>query len=280
MRICFALLAAWVVSPLAVACAGTIVKSDLLPDHYIGSNDSGYGDVVGNESFEVYGSKVHLTDEEITFTINTEFVDNPNALGTEYGDLFFTVGDYTPYTVDDGLSSPQYGLGDNWMTGTEWTHAIQLEGDLLSADGLADLYSVDTGSYRDAIRLSNDFESDFPDNADYREGQEVRLNTLHAGNERLTTGSGTWARDKGENTLTISLNVVTADFFDLTSGGVAWHWTMTCGNDTVEDFASFDPIFPPPPQNSLPEPHSLAIFAFGAIGLAGTAYRKRRRAKA
>ena len=275
MRTCLAILTALAVGSVGTIEAGVIVDSGMKTDHYIGSDDHGYGDVIGGSQFQIHSSGVLLTNSSITFTINTNFVATPGQLGTRYGDLFFTFDGYTPHLNDDaGLTSPWYGHGDHAGNGTTWTHAIHLDStasELLGDSGSVKLYSVDSNG----ILLSDDFAGDFPNNAIYRNGQEVRVNTADNGNQILATSNGGWARDLNAKTLTISVDLDTS-VFNLSNGQIAWHWSMACGNDTVEDFATFNPVFPPPP-NTVPEPHSLAVFGFAALGLLGARYRNRRR---
>lgn len=230
----------------------------LINDDYIGGEDHGYGDVIGNEAiFGVYSMDVELTGNLLSVSINTNFAGRAGAAswatdggeGIGYGDLFLS-NSWTPVgSAADGF------INDNfYATGTtNWSYAFSLDDRWDNNGGTGSLYSL-TGDGTDVL-LSEDFLS----SGTFRDGQEVAVKT----SEKTAINSSNWDIIADTNSTVGKITFL----IDLTgtslagSDTIALHWGMTCANDTIEG------------EYSVPEPGIFALLSMGLLGI-GVIQRK------
>lgn len=234
----------------------------VITDTYIGSDDHGYGDVIGAASeFDIQSMEVDLVGTTMTVTVNTNFGAG-NGLGTfpsyttttygqgkgiGFGDLFLSSTGWDPH------GSAPY-MADDYTTGTVWDYAISLADRWNGVSSAATLYQLHTANGNTDVLRSEQFVK----NAIFRNGQEVAVKTSSA----ISLGSVA-------NVLTSGGQVVFS--FDIAgtalegASAIGLHWAMTCGNDTIE--GQFSPV---------PEPSTLALvlFGFSIMGVASVRRRK------
>ncbi|MCO8122045.1 PEP-CTERM sorting domain-containing protein [Stieleria sp. TO1_6] len=265
--------------------AGLIADSGFVTDVYYGHNGHGHGDVVAannDHRFDIHSSRVQVFDDALEFTIVTNFAATPTALNARLGDLFFSVDGWDP----NGTPADNY-LFDNAATGTTWTHAITLNGtpnsngSALPASGdgaLYDLRGLDSTAYNSAILTSTEV---WTSGGTIRDGQEVRLDTngLTSLNDLTTTANWALGQVDVDGVMKDALMIVlNGDIFaklglsSSSSFDLAYHWAMTCGNDTVESELRYEAPLGDP--GTVPEPATAAIFALGMLG-AGLVRRRR-----
>lgn len=271
---------------LATASAGLI--SGPRADRYVGGVDWKFNQATGDDSigdhwFDIDYSQVSVTSTGISFTFGTDYVNavnNPGrALGTEYGDVFFSFGPSSyDASGDTGLTGGWHGLSDNMddvgAAGSGYAYALRVVDPTVGTFGNVELYALDGSDYEAAVLSSGEAFGDHHSGI-YRERQEVRVDVDHDGNTLLASGAG-WVADTVAETFTVSIEL--GDDFLATFGllddptQISWHWTMTCANDTVEDTFT---VTPAPAPEAVPEPASLLMFA--ALGIAvGLGIRRRR----
>lgn len=280
---------------IAAACSvahagpiGCLSCGQVQQDRYIGADDNGYfdgsDDAIGDHRFDVSGSSVSVTSSGISWTIHTNFANHVGAEDAYAGDLFFgfdsgwskDTSGLSQAAIDDGW----FGINDDASNGTKWTHAVHLldkeSGDL---SGDVELYEVDTSDYANAVTVADDYYRS--PRYVFRNGQEVEVladnefsEPSENPNSKLSITSGSWERDPSDKTFTVSFEM--GNLSDLWSNSLpsqlAYHWTMYCGNDVVENAVTLAP--PPPPGGQVPEPASILVFAGGAMGL-GLVRRRR-----
>jgi len=145
-------------------------------DNYVGANDHGLGDVIGDKDlFEITKADVLLSGTTLTVDIYTKFAGRgddglftwattSDSNGIGYGDLFLAS------TWNPNGTSPYEG--DNNTNGTIWTYAIGLGDDRWNATGgSATLYSLTDEVDNSDTLLSGDFLT----GGTYRNGQEVAV---------------------------------------------------------------------------------------------------------
>ena len=228
-------------------------------DNYIGATDSLNRDVIGNHhEFDIAGANIQRVGSELLVQINTNFAglaDNmlysnytTSGNGIGYGDLFLA-----PKWTPSG-SSPYEG--DDHSNGTTWTHGFSLDNRWSDLGGDGALYKLDPLEKANEILLSETFIT----GASYRKGQEVAI----SGNPNSKVSTGTWkVSDPGF--IQFAIDISKADTL-LASDYIAFHWTMTCGNDVIEGQV----------PNSVPEPSSMLLLGLGLIGIAGLGRSKFR----
>ena len=130
-----------------------------------------------------------------------------------------------------------------------------------TTDGTATLYSLNSGDNTIDALLSEDFMDPLFSTGNYRNGQEVAVNM--AGN--VTSGTaGTWSVVDG-STVSFSIDLTGTALEDT---AVAFHWTMSCGNDVIEDAIG--------PPSEIPVPASIWLMGSGLLGLVSFARRRKR----
>jgi len=214
-----------------------------IEDNYIGADDHGYGDVIGDPNkFDISGMDIDITGDVMTVDIYTNYVNNIGAYGTDLGDLFISTNGWNPY----GDASDKYKY-DDFSNGEVWEYVFDVsEGNL-----------YDIGAAQDNILTSDEAFRRYT----YRNGQEVLVDS--AGLTPIATGNVLIT----DEYLSLSFNIGDMDM-DLTEFGLGFHWAMTCGNDTIE--GGIDPIEPAP----TPEPGTLLLLGLGLVGVLGIAKKR------
>lgn len=235
-------------------------------------------------------------------TVNTTFANwsSSQVGGVVTGGLFFTDA-YDPDRSGDPTSPSDphwdefqgkwYGLNDHALTtGTHWKYVFApKESDLTGTSGALELWALADTS--DAVLNSRDFFTPQPPGFDqFRDFQAVTVDRTYSGNVKLSDNAGTWTRTSATSssgtygayydagTMTFS-NLDLAGTGLVSSGGqLAWRWTMSCGNDALEQVTAlpsslvFGP--PPPPPAPVPLPSTLMVYSsFTILGL----FRVRRK---
>jgi hypothetical protein len=228
-------------------------------DTYVGGDDQGYGDVIGDvNKFGIDSMTVDLVGTSLTVTINTLFGDNGlgsfsgytvSGNGIGFGDLFLSSTGWDPYGASPYSS-------DDSSNGTIWDYGISLA-DRWNKSSTASLYSLDTSTLptqnSDAL-LSEDFLT----GATFRNGQEVAVNT---GTASLLTNTTTFDGNTS-GALTFVLDITGTDLVGASSIGL--HWGMTCGNDTIEG------------AYNVPEPSTIVMMLLGLLFVGSMGLRRRQ----
>ncbi len=245
---------------LSMSVAATPV---LINDGYVGGNDHGYGDVIGDASmFGIDSMSVDLVGTILTVQINTLFGDNglgsftsltnttlSGSKGIGFGDLFLSSAGWNP-------SGAAPYLGDDNSTGTLWNYGIALT-DRWDPSSTASLYSLNGLTNNSNAYLSDDFLS----GGTFRNGQEVAVDTGSTTTTALANAA-TFSTLPGQILFTLDIAGTTLE----SAGAIGLHWAMTCGNDTMEG-----------EYVKVPEPATLAIMLSGLLGLLVFAGRRRSR---
>ena len=96
-------------------------------------------------------------------------------------------------------------------------------------------------------------------NAIWREHQEIAVNRSAVGAGNIVQSNVGWNVNPGSPG-EITFNFDIAGTVLETSDTIAFHWAMSCGNDTIEGMFN-KPV-------SAPEPGGLILFSLGMFGLA------------
>ena len=231
---------------LALAVAQP-ANATLIMDTYIGGDDHGYGDVIGDEAiFGIDSMNVEmLAGNWLSVTINTNFAgegdkghfgsSTQNRKGIGYGDLFLS---------DEWVTESNSDNFNSAIT-TDWSLGFSLN-DRWTNGGNGSLYSLD-GNDADDILLSDDFLY----RNTFRNGQEIAVDTNDKKKDYINSSS--WNVDDANNTISFLINLTGTSLQD--SDTIALHWGMSCGNDTIEG------------EYSVPEPAMLGLLALGLIGI-------------
>ncbi len=204
----------------------------IIEDTYWGSEDHGWGDRIGNSSYEVYNMDVAISGGYLNVRVNTNFDESTDVYGVEFGDLFISNNGWTPYGTAPYLS-------DNALTGETWEFVFDTDREMLYGDEFSILQSDDIPAISGYT---------------FRNGQEVQRDTggiaLAGSSVDLSqVGTGGYLE---YNILLSSLGVI--------SGDIGLKWGMTCANDTIEGAV---PV-------SVPEPGTLLLFCLGLLGMVRT----------
>lgn len=236
---------------LSVSAAATPV---IIADQYVGGDDHGRGDVIGNVGkFGIDSMTVDLVGATLSITINSLFGENglgsfasytASGNGIGFGDLFLSSSGWNPY------GAAPY-VDDDYSNGTVWDYGISL-GDRWDKSSSASLYGLDTTTGNTDVLLSQDFLT----GATFRDGQEIAVDTS-AGS--LLSNTATFDANT-YGAITFILDIAGTDLAGADSIGL--HWAMTCGNDTIEG------------AYSVPEPATIVLMLLGLICLTFTGYRR------
>jgi hypothetical protein len=168
-------------------------------DNYIGANDHGWGDVIGNPAyFDISRIEVNYVNGTMVVDIYSRYFDNIGINGTQLGDLFIS------------------------SNGAEWDYVAVLDNHV-AGGGQVGLYRISDGG---GTVLSHG-----PDGNTWRDGQVVQFvstgTSVYSGAWSIY-GLGTGADTDDYLRFTINYSGWgIKDKFGL-------RWTMTCGNDVIE----------------------------------------------
>ena len=292
-----------------IACAGLLVGVSILafslpasatttyPDNYWGGlntysnsdpNNSGAGDIIGNSNFEIYSADVTRNGNNLSVTINTNFVQHIGEDGVGLGALFLTNNTPTwntdaqsqsaPYNGSNGSGPPTYSYDVAQNDPGRFSWAVQLPGSVYDPStvfngsgqsGTVNLLALASGAsagtdvvYSNAGGTSTTYPLSGSGNYYFRQGQAVgTTSTTDVGDVQWSIGNGTLTFDIAN--AFVAGGGVLQDTFYLA-------WAMTCANDVIY----VNPTLAA--QGTTPLPASLPLFLGGA-GLMGWAARKRRR---
>ena len=203
------------------------VHAVYISDNYIGSDDHGYGDVIGSSHYEVYGMDVTVSGGMLTVRIDTNFSEANDRYGIEFGDLFISSNGWNPYGAAPYTS-------DNSVTGEQWEYVFDT-----SAGAL---FGGDFSIYNSEDRL---------DRYTFRNGQEVQRNS---GGD-LLTGSNLDLSHAGNGGY-ISYNIMLSSLGISGDVDLGLKWGMMCANDTIEGMVTV---------NNVPEPYTALLMLSSLI---------------
>lgn len=253
-----------------VAAAAAFVFSvqpllaDPIGDDYIGADDHGHGDVIGNPAhFDIYGIEVIQDGDWLTVIIETAFAGRGDDglfsrytrddRGIGYGDLFLADEREVAGSAEDGY------ITDDAATGI-WDYGFSLD-DRWSAPGThlgGTLYRLNSGDNSDILMSDYFMTGGSRGSAIYRNGQEVAVN--RNANVTPIAGGSYWSVD--DAVVSFHIDLTGTSLSGVHEAGI--RWGMTCANDVIE--GSYTPVS---------EPGTLALFGLGLFGL-GIARRRRQ----
>jgi hypothetical protein len=125
---------------------------------YWGADSHGYGDVIGDSSFDISSATISRTGSVLTVAIATNFAGQAGgdawaaASGIGYGDVFLS-GAWTPFGSDANHAS------DHASNGTQWTYGFSLDNRWSNTGGTFKLYQLNGANNAAAISNSDSFMS-------------------------------------------------------------------------------------------------------------------------
>ena len=154
--------------PIAVHAAPIV-------DTYVGGNEHGYGDVIGDSRFQVTSFEMTRSGANLHVVINTNFAG--------YGDdALFSGSTRTPASARRGIGYGDVFLSNNWTPngtapyklddhahGTKWTYGFALDNRWSATGGAGRLYALNGATNDSNTLLSNDFLS----SGTFRDGQVI-----------------------------------------------------------------------------------------------------------
>jgi hypothetical protein len=253
---------------LSVVCAGLALLtapfvhaggiSDVGVNGYWGSDSHGYGDVIGNSTYDISGATITRVGSVLTVTIATSFAGyagiDPGVApgGIGYGDVFLAQS-WNPFGTDS------HHENDNAANGTLWSYGLNLDNRWSNTGGSFKLYKLNGATNAANILNSESFIScQLGTQCNYRNGQATAVKT-NSSTVQDTGLLGTWKVTA--NQLQFTINAASSDLVNFSS--FAMHWGETCQNDVIEGVVHVVPV-----------PGSLPLVALGLCALFGL---KRRR---
>ena len=291
---CFGLLAG-----LATLISGfsASASSVLVSDTYYGglntynNNPTGSpatGDVIGSSGFDIISALVTRTGNDLSVTINTNYVQIIGDSGTGLGALF--LGNATNLQYNNN-AKPSLGpiavapYAYDTFVGNESRFSYAVSVPLTptlspsgNATGPSTVYALN-GTGTDVVTSnvaghSQTYPNDPSSPYYFRSGQAVGVNSLAipVADPKV---SATWSIDESANTLTFDI----VNAFDLlTDPTFVLAWAMTCANDVI-----LAPVTLPTgggSQTTTPLPAALPLFATGLGVMGWLARRKKQKAAA
>lgn len=266
----------------AVALAALLLGSAAMAapivvnDNYIGSEEHGYGDVIGDVNlFGIDSATLNIFGNTLTVVIQTNFVKTSGGIGSfsgytrNYGDGdypgislgdLFLADEWTPFTDANSTEANGYKR-DNQSNGTNWDYGFSINASSRKATsgGSGVWYDLQGDTQNSAILSTDSFLS----GAIYRNGQAVAVNRDASGIAQLAGNSTAFSVNQALGQITFSLNLTGTSLENAET--IGFHWDETCGNDVIEGKIT----------RSVPEPTQLSLFG---LALAALAYRRKRRA--
>jgi hypothetical protein len=238
-------------------------QASSITDGYTGSNDHGYGDVIGDSStFNISGATITRVGNVLTIVISTNFAGQAGVDSTivnggiGYGDVFLS----STWNAA-GTATSKYAT-DSSTTGTVWDYGLSLNNALSNKGGTFSLYQLNGATNADNILDSQDVMN-CKVACTYRDGQEDKVDTTSS-TVKDTGIDGTWTVNDAANTISFVLDLSGSDMMNWSS--FAMHWGETCQNDVIEGVAY---------GVHIPVPGSAALLVLG-LGALGFARRRRR----
>ena len=253
--------AATALALFAGASAQAGIINDTGASAYWGGDTHGYGDVIGNSTFDVHSATITRVGDELKIGISTNFAGYAGIAtslapgGVAYGDLFLAQS-WTPFGSDANYAS------SNASNGTVWSYGFSLDDRWSNTGGSFKLYRLNGATNAANTNTAESFMScNLGSDCHYRNGQAVAVDT--ASSTVMDTGlTGTWTVTKNE-LLEFSIKVSSTDLMNYSS--IAMHWGETCQNDVIEGQVAL-----------VPTPGILPLMALGLTLLAATRRRARR----
>lgn len=235
-------------------------SSALINDNYIGANDHGHGDVIGNvNNFEINFLTANIVGSVLTVSINTTFAGKgddglfsgltASGNGIGYGDLFLS-SNWNPF------GAPGY-VNDDADNGTLWSHGFSLDDRYMNENtaGSGVLYSLNSQNNQSDILMSDDFLT----SGTFRNNQEVAVDRNSQGVSAVTTGIWSITND------TVDFEIDLSGTGLLNGDELAMRWELTCANDVIEGTIDV---------SNVPVPAAIWLFGSGLLGLVAVARRK------
>lgn len=231
------------------AMAGGI--SDVGVNSYWGADNHGYGDVIGNSTYDISGATITKVGSVLTITIATNFAGHagispgsaPGGIG--YGDVFLA-NSWNPFGTDE------HHINDNASNGTKWSYGLNLDNRFSNTGGTFKLYKLNGATNASNILNSESFIT-CGTTCTYRDGQETAVKTTSS--TVVNTGlTGNWTVTADQQ-IKFTINIASsADLMNFTA--FAMHWGETCQNDVIEGLVRVVPV-----PGSLP----LLVMGLGAM---------------
>jgi len=252
-----------VISSAILLLAASTSHSAIIMDNYVGANDHGYGDVIGDEDdYQINFMQAEINGTILTVSINTAFAGKGddglashytyNNTGIGYGDLFLSNA-WTP----NGDGSHNYENDDS-SNGTVWNYGYSLDDRWMNENesGTGVLYSLNSSLNSTNINMSDSFISA----GGFRNNQEVAVDRDSPSTSALSNAAS-WGIANDTVDFTIDLAGTTL----LHGSELALRWEFTCANDVIEGVMDVPAV---------PVPAAVWLFGSGLIGLIGVARRK------
>lgn len=213
-------------------------------DGYWGSDDHGYGDVIGTSFFDIAKLQITIDGDMLGVKVYTNFKEGDSrSFGIGYGDLFISTNGWNPY----GTASEKYRY-DNLSNGEQWEFVFDSSENQLYTGLFSTLSSDDLMSSSGYI---------------FRNGQEVLRGGggLLVGAQQPIQYSSEMLNGNSINTIDYRMSLAALGVADGDSLG--FKWGMVCANDTIEGGVTLPLV----PSGQVPEPGALTLLLSGLLAL-------------